>query len=83
MDLHTLLIVAAVILFLLDGFRIPTGLNCTALGFACLAATLVMPTNGSQLLGGVNAVTVIAIALGILLVVVVVNALRTRRPRPA
>jgi hypothetical protein len=72
MDLKTILIVAAVILFLLDGFHIATGLNCTALGFACLAATLVTNT---------NALTVIAVAAGVLVVVMVLNAFRTRRPQ--
>jgi len=74
MDLKTILIVAAVILFLLDGFHIATGLNCTALGFACLTATLVE---------GTNALTIVAVAAVILVIVMVLNVVRTRRPRRA
>ncbi len=35
--------ILAVIFFLLDGFRVPAKVNWTALGFACVAAVLLLP----------------------------------------
>ena len=42
MNIDTLLILAAVICFALDGFKVQSSVNLVSLGFALLAVTLIV-----------------------------------------